>query len=372
MCHTFFVPPSGKGGMQLWQFLYALLTDPNRQFSDLMEWTSNVKAREFRLLEPESIAIWWGEHKNKKNMSYDKLSRSLRYYYDKGIIRKIPGERYVYQFCIDPELMYKHIGNSDCRPKLKPMPQSAIQATSKFQMQHGYGGVSVPQKDPIFIAQGPVMLNRGSGSFPGGDVSFMSPHGHHFAPPFAYDHSVSPYCQPAPQLLELSGQASFNHAPFDGLGRQQNLAAVRRCRSFESPLDNQFYIPEQDMTFNNHFLSMGSNMPVGPPSAPPLALNQSHPPLPTPQHSPMVSPPPLPGSGDLSSPIGSSISGNSPIPAESALDLDDIIEFTSSDAFSTSNSMVYTSCGVSSDAGFYPSPPHAVDPPTTSSLWTFH
>lgn len=116
--------------MQLWQFLYALLSDP--QYKELIEWTSNVKEREFRLHEPECIAIWWGDHKNKRNMSYDKLSRSLRYYYDKGIIRKINGQRYVYRFCVAPEVMYRHIGNSDCRPKLKPMSIAAQNAMSKY------------------------------------------------------------------------------------------------------------------------------------------------------------------------------------------------------------------------------------------------
>ena len=84
------------------------------------------------MLEPESIAIWWGHHKNKPTMTYDKFSRSLRYYYDKGILKKIPGERYVYRFLIDPELMYRHIGTSDCRPKVKPMPQAAKAAMAKF------------------------------------------------------------------------------------------------------------------------------------------------------------------------------------------------------------------------------------------------
>ncbi len=68
-------------------------------------------------------------------MSYEKLSRSLRYYYDKGIIKKMSGEssRYVYQFCINPELMYKHIGISESRPKLKPMPPNA---RCKYQKKH--------------------------------------------------------------------------------------------------------------------------------------------------------------------------------------------------------------------------------------------
>lgn len=31
-------------------------------------------------------------------MNYEKLSRGLRYYYDKNIIRKTVGKRYVYRF----------------------------------------------------------------------------------------------------------------------------------------------------------------------------------------------------------------------------------------------------------------------------------
>ena len=126
--------------MQLWQFLYALLSDP--KYKELIEWTSNVKEREFRLHEPEAIAIWWGDHKNKRNMSYDKLSRSLRYYYDKGIIRKINGQRYVYRFCVAPEVMYRHIGNSDCRPKLKPMSLAAQNAMSTYN--NTYQGMMYP------------------------------------------------------------------------------------------------------------------------------------------------------------------------------------------------------------------------------------
>ncbi len=148
--------PVGKGGMQLWQFLYALLTDPENKFLDLIEWTTNQKEREFRLLQPEAIAVWWGHHKNKENMSYDKLSRSLRYYYDKGLLKKIPGERYVYRFCIDPETMYKHIGNSESRPKLKPMPQAAKLAMSKSKLLEGEQSIELARNS--FVAQPPESL----------------------------------------------------------------------------------------------------------------------------------------------------------------------------------------------------------------------
>ena len=38
-------------------------------------------------------------------MNYEKLSRGLRYYYEKKIISKVPGKRYVYKFECDLEKM---------------------------------------------------------------------------------------------------------------------------------------------------------------------------------------------------------------------------------------------------------------------------
>ena len=39
-----------------------------------------------------------GERKSKPNMNYDKMSRALRYYYDKNIMKKVHGKRYTYKF----------------------------------------------------------------------------------------------------------------------------------------------------------------------------------------------------------------------------------------------------------------------------------
>ncbi|KAK9884469.1 hypothetical protein WA026_007312 [Henosepilachna vigintioctopunctata] len=44
-------------------------------------------------------------------MNYDKLSRSLRYYYEKGIMQKVAGERYVYKFVCDPEALFSMAWN---------------------------------------------------------------------------------------------------------------------------------------------------------------------------------------------------------------------------------------------------------------------
>jgi len=84
----------------LWQFLLELLMDYENS-SSLISWTS--KDGEFKLHKSEEVAKLWGMRKNKTNMNYDKLSRALRYYYDKNIIKKVSGQKFVYKFVQFPE-----------------------------------------------------------------------------------------------------------------------------------------------------------------------------------------------------------------------------------------------------------------------------
>ncbi|CAK9296563.1 unnamed protein product [Gordionus sp. m RMFG-2023] len=78
----------------LWQFLLELLFD--NRYVEIIAWTD--KQGEFKLINSEEVAKLWGLRKNKRNMNYDKLSRALRYYYDKHIIKKVLGKKYVYRF----------------------------------------------------------------------------------------------------------------------------------------------------------------------------------------------------------------------------------------------------------------------------------
>ncbi|XP_064469843.1 ETV5-related protein Ets96B-like [Ornithodoros turicata] len=90
-----------RGSLQLWQFLATLLKSPSN--SSCIAWTG--RGLEFKLTDPEEVARRWGIQKNRPAMNYDKLSRSLRYYYEKGIMQKVAGERYVYKFVCDPEVV---------------------------------------------------------------------------------------------------------------------------------------------------------------------------------------------------------------------------------------------------------------------------
>ncbi|NXU55370.1 ETV4 protein, partial [Turnix velox] len=104
-----------RGSLQLWQFLVALLDDPNN--SHFIAWTG--RGMEFKLIEPEEVARLWGIQKNRPAMNYDKLSRSLRYYYEKGIMQKVAGERYVYKFVCEPKALFSLAFPDNQRPTLK-------------------------------------------------------------------------------------------------------------------------------------------------------------------------------------------------------------------------------------------------------------
>ncbi|RXM96116.1 ETS translocation variant 4 [Acipenser ruthenus] len=149
-------PYQRRGSLQLWQFLVALLDDPSN--AHFIAWTG--RGMEFKLIEPEEVArLWgmqknrpamnydklsrslryyyekgimqkfqllahkvarlWGMQKNRPAMNYDKLSRSLRYYYEKGIMQKVAGERYVYKFVCEPEALISLAFPDNQRPNLK-------------------------------------------------------------------------------------------------------------------------------------------------------------------------------------------------------------------------------------------------------------
>ena len=91
--------PTGRGPIQLWQFLLDLLITPTN--AHLIRWTGN--GYEFRIQQPEEVAHLWGARKNKPRMNYDKLSRGLRYYYSKGIMDKVPGKKLTFKYTCDIE-----------------------------------------------------------------------------------------------------------------------------------------------------------------------------------------------------------------------------------------------------------------------------
>eukprot|EP00066_Takifugu_rubripes_P001963 XP_003963533.2 PREDICTED: SAM pointed domain-containing Ets transcription factor [Takifugu rubripes] len=83
--------------IHLWQFLRELLLKPHN-YSRCIRWLNKEKGI-FKIEDSAHVARLWGIRKNRPAMNYDKLSRSIRQYYKKGIIRKPDvSRRLVYQF----------------------------------------------------------------------------------------------------------------------------------------------------------------------------------------------------------------------------------------------------------------------------------
>lgn len=87
-----------KQNIHLWQFLRELLLQP-RNYGNCIRWLDRTKGI-FKIEDSARVARLWGMRKNRPAMNYDKLSRSIRQYYKKGIIKKTTNsKRLVYQFC---------------------------------------------------------------------------------------------------------------------------------------------------------------------------------------------------------------------------------------------------------------------------------
>ncbi|NXD43301.1 SPDEF factor, partial [Copsychus sechellarum] len=83
--------------IHLWQFLKELLLKPHN-YGRFIRWLNKDKGI-FKIEDSAQVARLWGIRKNRPAMNYDKLSRSIRQYYKKGIIRKPDiSQRLVYQF----------------------------------------------------------------------------------------------------------------------------------------------------------------------------------------------------------------------------------------------------------------------------------
>ncbi|XP_006821737.1 SAM pointed domain-containing Ets transcription factor-like [Saccoglossus kowalevskii] len=89
--------PNHTTNIHLWQFLKELLLQPER-YGGCIRWLNREEGI-FKIEDSVEVAKLWGTRKNRPAMNYDKLSRSIRQYYKKGIIKKTDvSQRLVYQF----------------------------------------------------------------------------------------------------------------------------------------------------------------------------------------------------------------------------------------------------------------------------------
>uniref|UniRef100_A0AC34PUW9 ETS domain-containing protein n=1 Tax=Panagrolaimus sp. JU765 TaxID=591449 RepID=A0AC34PUW9_9BILA len=75
-------------GNKLWEFIRDALKDPSTCPS-VVRWEDPIEGV-FRIVESEKLARLWGEKKNNTKMTYEKLSRAMRTYYEKQILVPVP------------------------------------------------------------------------------------------------------------------------------------------------------------------------------------------------------------------------------------------------------------------------------------------
>ncbi|XP_027466806.1 ETS translocation variant 3 isoform X2 [Zalophus californianus] len=107
----------GSRQIQLWHFILELLQ--KEEFRHVIAWQQGEYG-EFVIKDPDEVARLWGRRKCKPQMNYDKLSRALRYYYNKRILHKTKGKRFTYKFnfnkLVMPNYPFINIRSSDTFP----------------------------------------------------------------------------------------------------------------------------------------------------------------------------------------------------------------------------------------------------------------
>ncbi|OQV15119.1 putative ETS-like proteinous factor [Hypsibius exemplaris] len=88
----------GTRGNHLWEFIRDLLVSKDTKLNPKIVKWENQEQGVFRFVESEAVAKMWGEKKCNPRMTYEKLSRAMRYYYKSNILMPVIGRRLVYRF----------------------------------------------------------------------------------------------------------------------------------------------------------------------------------------------------------------------------------------------------------------------------------
>ncbi|XP_055780762.1 ETS domain-containing transcription factor ERF-like isoform X2 [Salvelinus fontinalis] len=214
-------PESSPGSrqIQLWHFILELLQ--KEEYQSVISWQGEYG--EFVIKDPDEVAKLWGLRKCKPHMNYDKLSRALRYYYNKRILHKTKGKRFTYKFnfskvvlvnyplldmASSPFLLQNHFNGGSAAPDCSPLTPEALQSLFPRLPESGRG---TSLFDRVATAPGPEGDKLRLDTFPflssaapcySKPPSLLGPYPRN--PPFDYPWGFNPY---------LSGAFSLNNCP---------------------------------------------------------------------------------------------------------------------------------------------------------------
>ncbi|XP_008569133.1 PREDICTED: ETS translocation variant 3-like protein [Galeopterus variegatus] len=231
----------GSRQIQLWHFILELLQ--KEEFRHVIAWQQGEYG-EFVIKDPDEVARLWGRRKCKPQMNYDKLSRALRYYYNKRILHKTKGKRFTYKFNFSKLIIINYplwevraplsphllLGAPAlCRPALVPLGmQSELLHSMLFTHQamvEQLAGQRAPQGPPGTSAEkkGSSGSSHRLGSAPGpcqpgpccrfGSLRGELPSFASFTPPLPpslpsdWTHLPGPFLPPLPSEQQLPGSS---------------------------------------------------------------------------------------------------------------------------------------------------------------------
>ncbi|KAF6719677.1 Transcription factor ETV7 [Oryzias melastigma] len=128
----------------LWDYVYQLLCDD--RYRDYIRW-EDEDSLIFRVVDPNGLARLWGNHKNRENMTYEKMSRALRHYYKLNIIKKERGQKLLFRFLKLPQDIREQQGEAAVSPDRTPPPDEL--SDDHFEVSPDRSSPQPPTSAPV-------------------------------------------------------------------------------------------------------------------------------------------------------------------------------------------------------------------------------
>ncbi|XP_020490730.1 transcription factor ETV7 isoform X1 [Labrus bergylta] len=130
----------------LWDYVYQLLCDD--RYQEYIRWEDR-DSHVFRVVDPNGLARLWGNHKNRDNMTYEKMSRALRHYYKLNIIKKERGQKLLFRFLKLPlDLKKPQVDHAEFPECTSPHDKLFPDSSPTYKTSEDYFEVSPDRASP--------------------------------------------------------------------------------------------------------------------------------------------------------------------------------------------------------------------------------